>query len=108
MPPVDINLADLAVPAASTSILTPVPAKLAQGNRPMYSDKYLAKLSRGLFNDIDLLVCDMAGTTVEEGGVVYKVLRESMVAFGLPVTEHDMHPWHGAKKGMSATLMSVN
>jgi len=47
---------------------------------------------------IDLLVCDMAGTTVEEGGVVYKTLRKVMVDDGLAVSETEMHPWHGAKK----------
>ena len=44
---------------------------------------------------IKLVVCDMAGTTVEEHGLVYKVLRESMVHHGLPVSAAEMHPWHG-------------
>lgn len=48
---------------------------------------------------IKLVVCDMAGTTVEEHGLVYKVLRESMVKHGLTVSEADMHPHHGAAKG---------
>lgn len=48
---------------------------------------------------IKLVVCDMAGTTVEEHGLVYKVLRESMIHHGLTVSEKDMHPWHGAAKG---------
>jgi len=48
--------------------------------------------------DIELIVCDMAGTTVMEGGVVYKTLRAAMNADGLNVSEHDMHAWHGAKK----------
>lgn len=43
---------------------------------------------------IKLVVCDMAGTTVEEHGLVYKVLRESMIHHGLTVSEKDMHPWH--------------
>lgn len=63
-----------------------------------------------LMRNIDLLVCDMTGTTVEEGGVVtmaiatnlergvYKILRQTMVDAGLDVTEEQMHPWHGAKK----------
>ena len=51
-----------------------------------------------LHADTQLLVCDMAGTTVDEGGLVYVVLRESMNAAGLEVTEDDMHPWHGAAK----------
>lgn len=48
--------------------------------------------------DIDLMVCDMAGTTVQEGGIVYKTLRSVMLKNGLEVSEADMHPWHGAKK----------
>ena len=48
--------------------------------------------------NIELIVCDMAGTTVMEGGVVYKTLRAAMNADGLNVSEHDMHAWHGAKK----------
>jgi phosphoglycolate phosphatase-like HAD superfamily hydrolase len=48
---------------------------------------------------IKLVVCDMAGTTVEEYGIVYKTLREAMIAHGLSVTEAEMHPWHGAAKG---------
>lgn len=54
--------------------------------------------SATLMNNIDLLVCDMAGTTVEEGGMVYKILRQTMVNAGLEVSEEEMHPWHGAKK----------
>jgi phosphonatase-like hydrolase len=48
---------------------------------------------------IKLIVCDMAGTTVEEHGIVYKTLREAMVTHGLTVSEAEMHPWHGAAKG---------
>ena len=48
---------------------------------------------------IKLIVCDMAGTTVEEHGIVYKTLREAMVSHGLSVSEDEMHPWHGAAKG---------
>lgn len=48
---------------------------------------------------IKLIVCDMAGTTVEEHGIVYKTLREAMIIHGLTVKEEEMHPWHGAAKG---------
>lgn len=40
----------------------------------------------------------MAGTTVDEGGLVYKSLRNAMNAHGLNVTLEDMNPWHGAHK----------
>jgi len=57
-------------------------------------------LSKDLLKDIDFIVCDMAGTTVEEGGLVYstlqKVMNESELALG--VSDAAMHPWHGAKK----------
>jgi phosphonatase-like hydrolase len=49
-------------------------------------------------NSIKLLVCDMAGTTVDEGGIIYVALREAMNAHGLKVQEHEMDPWHGAQK----------
>lgn len=62
------------------------------------SGRMLQKMSRNLLADMDMLVCDMAGTTIDEGGVVYTVLRQSMVKHGMDVTEADMHPWHGAKK----------
>ena len=48
---------------------------------------------------IKLIVADMAGTTVEEHGIVYATLREAMMSHGLKVTEDEMHPWHGAAKG---------
>eukprot|EP01013_Petalomonas_cantuscygni_P040056 TRINITY_DN71805_c0_g1_i1.p1 TRINITY_DN71805_c0_g1~~TRINITY_DN71805_c0_g1_i1.p1 ORF type:complete len:251 (+),score=47.87 TRINITY_DN71805_c0_g1_i1:96-848(+) len=48
--------------------------------------------------DIKLLVCDMAGTTVDEGGIVYQALRKAMTTNGLLISEADIHPWHGAEK----------
>ena len=51
-----------------------------------------------MLSEIDLIVCDMAGTVVEEGGVVYQTLRKVMVNDGLSVSEAELHPWHGAKK----------
>ena len=60
--------------------------------------KKVKKKNKKSLEDIELIVCDMAGTTVMEGGVVYKTLRESMNADGLNVSEEDMHEWHGAKK----------
>jgi hypothetical protein len=40
----------------------------------------------------------MVGTTVEEGGIVYRTLRQVMVNDGLSVSASEMHHWHGAKK----------
>ena len=45
-----------------------------------------------------LLVCDMAGTTVEEAGLVYTTLQECMNDRDLGVSDADMEPWHGAGK----------
>lgn len=47
---------------------------------------------------IDLVVYDMAGTVVEEGGLVYKTLRRVMVEDGMDVPQEAMHAWHGARK----------
>jgi hypothetical protein len=40
-----------------------------------------------------LLVCDMAGTTVDEGGAVYVALFEAMVEKGIPMEWAEMHDW---------------
>jgi len=54
--------------------------------------------------EIDFMVCDMAGTTVQEGGLVYDTLQSVMnnayLGEGrkLSVSNEQMHPWHGAKK----------
>jgi len=45
-----------------------------------------------------LLVCDMAGTTVDEQGIVYETLFNVMNKNGLGVQWEEMHPWHGASK----------
>lgn len=58
----------------------------------------VSKVTRNLLSEIDLIVYDMAGTTVQEGGIVYKTLQNAMRQDGLTVSDEDMHPWHGAKK----------
>lgn len=62
------------------------------------SPQMLAKVTRSCLQDIDLIVYDMAGTTVMEGGIVYKTLQLAMREDGLAVSDEDIHPWHGAKK----------
>ncbi|TQS42065.1 phosphonatase-like hydrolase [Cryptosporangium phraense] len=44
---------------------------------------------------IDLAVFDMAGTTIDEGQHVYRILSETSVAHGGPA---DVDQWHGAAK----------
>ena len=48
--------------------------------------------------DIELVVFDMAGTTVAEGGAVYRCLRDTCAAYGVPVTDADIRPVKGLDK----------
>lgn len=48
--------------------------------------------------EIDLLVCDMAGTIINEGGMVYETLYSSMRQSGFQLDISEMRPWYGAKK----------
>lgn len=50
-----------------------------------------------LFNNIKLIVFDMAGTTVNEGGIVYKTLLSTMKDYGLNVSSME-HWWYGSNK----------
>ncbi len=49
-------------------------------------------------SNIKLIICDMAGTTIQENGLVYNTLRKVMNDSGLNVSKKDMKPWYGAKK----------
>lgn len=52
-----------------------------------------------LNNKIRALVCDMAGTTVNEKGIIYKTLYETIKNFGLHIKEeNEINKWHGANK----------
>lgn len=52
-----------------------------------------------LDKSIKALVFDMAGTTVNEGGLVYKTLYKTISNFGLNInSEKDITPWHGSNK----------
>jgi len=62
------------------------------------SDHMTQRATRNILHNIDLLVCDMAGTVINEGGIVYETLQRVMVEDGLNVPDEAMHPWHGAKK----------
>jgi phosphonatase-like hydrolase len=46
----------------------------------------------------DAVVLDMAGTTIDEGLQVYRVLRETAVAHGGSPSDADIARWHGAAK----------
>ena len=47
---------------------------------------------------ITLMVCDMAGTVINEGGLVYKTLYETLKNNNIPVKKSDITNWHGQQK----------
>eukprot|EP01064_Diplonema_japonicum_P003205 TRINITY_DN1209_c1_g1_i1.p1 TRINITY_DN1209_c1_g1~~TRINITY_DN1209_c1_g1_i1.p1 ORF type:complete len:310 (+),score=94.38 TRINITY_DN1209_c1_g1_i1:59-931(+) len=47
---------------------------------------------------VKLVVFDMAGTTVDEGGIVYTTLKAVMKEAGLKVDDDEFNAWHGANK----------
>ena len=47
---------------------------------------------------VRMIVCDMAGTTVNEGGLVYEALDNTFKAQGLFVTDKVKKTWHGVEK----------
>jgi len=53
----------------------------------------------------ELVVLDMAGTTIDEGLAVYRVLEETVVAHGGSPTEADINKWHGAAKHEALRVM---
>jgi phosphonatase-like hydrolase len=46
----------------------------------------------------ELVVFDMAGTTIDEGQAVYRVLEETVLAHGGSASQADIATWHGAAK----------
>ena len=46
----------------------------------------------------ELVVLDIAGTTIDDGQQVYRVLRETAVAHGATPTPEDIARWHGSAK----------
>lgn len=51
----------------------------------------------GLSN-IKMLVFDMAGTTVNEHGIVYQTMSRTLSEYGLGVKPGEIDKWHGANK----------
>lgn len=47
---------------------------------------------------VRLVVCDMAGTTIDEHGLVYDALRDCVLAIGVDVADHDLQAWMGTDK----------
>ena len=51
-----------------------------------------------LDRSIKLLVCDMAGTTVNEGGIVYKTLYNTIKGYDIYIKPEEMKDWYGVNK----------
>ena len=52
-----------------------------------------------LNNKVRAIVCDMAGTTINEGGIIYKTLYRTIKNFNLDIgNEKEIEKWHGANK----------
>ena len=51
-----------------------------------------------LNKSIKLIVCDMAGTTVNEGGIVYKTLFNTIKGFDIYIEDDAIKKWYGANK----------
>ena len=57
---------------------------------------------------IELVVLDMAGTTVDEHGDVYRALEDAVTATGASVDRADLQAWMGADKAEAiAALMEL-
>ena len=48
--------------------------------------------------NIKMVVCDMAGTTINEGGVIYKSIKETLEKMGCVISEDSINRWHGRDK----------
>ena len=51
-----------------------------------------------LNNSIKLIVCNMAGTTINEGGIVYKTLYETIKNNNIYIEENEIKDWYGINK----------
>lgn len=49
-------------------------------------------------NNISLLVCDMAGTIVNENGLIYKSIFNTLKNIGYDPNEKDISNWTGLSK----------
>ena len=57
---------------------------------------------------IELVALDMAGTTVEEGGAVYRALRDAVVVDGGALSSDQVVPWMGADKRQAIRALSLD
>ncbi len=54
---------------------------------------------------ITLAVFDMAGTTVNDGGAVYRALQEAVEETGVAVSPEDLQTWMGTEKRAAITAL---
>ena len=45
-----------------------------------------------------MIICDMAGTTINEGGIVYKILYETIKKNNIKIEKNEMKNWYGINK----------
>jgi phosphonatase-like hydrolase len=55
-------------------------------------------LRKGVKLDIELVVCDMVGTTVQDDGQVLDAFSAALVGNGIHVTPSELQQWRGASK----------
>lgn len=58
----------------------------------------LSKYHKIVYKNVKLLVFDMAGTTVNEKGIVYQTLYDTIKNFGLNISQKEISNWHGSNK----------
>lgn len=54
---------------------------------------------------ISLAVFDMAGTTVNDGGAVYRALEQAVTETGVPVSPEHLQTWMGTEKRAAITAL---
>ena len=54
---------------------------------------------------ITLAAFDMAGTTINDGGAVYRALEQAVEETGVPVAPADLQTWMGAEKRAAITAL---
>ncbi|MBK0417633.1 phosphonatase-like hydrolase [Leucobacter sp. CSA1] len=54
---------------------------------------------------IALAAFDMAGTTIDDRGAVYRALERAVVETGVPVAEQDLQAWMGTEKRAAITAL---
>tara|TARA_Y100000991_G_scaffold214469_1_gene202264 strand:- start:146 stop:847 length:702 start_codon:yes stop_codon:yes gene_type:complete len=58
----------------------------------------ISSSKKKIFNNVKMLVFDMAGTTINERGIVYDTLYDTIKNFGLNISRSEINKWHGSNK----------